>query len=86
MADVKQDQKKTEVSLPKRCGERVAMARISSETGAMPPFVTGAIIGPGKGGVEAMALHPWGLAVVLRGRVYVVPSGKVSMTELVAGE
>lgn len=81
MADVKQ----TKEILPKRCGERVKRARISPEA-AIVPLPSKSTLEVGKEGVEAMALHPWGLAVVFKGEVHILPSASVTSTTLAAEE
>lgn len=81
MADVKQSKD----LLPKRCGERVRRARIHPEA-AIVPLPSKTTFEVGKEGIEAMALHPWGLAVVFKGEVHVLPSASVTSTTLAAEE
>jgi hypothetical protein len=80
------DPKKTESSLlPKRCGERVAQARIAAEA-AIVPLPPKSVLEANKGGIGEMALHPWGLAVIVGTKVVIIPSASVTSAVLAPEE
>lgn len=61
--------------LPKRCVESVLEANIDRPTHRLGSRST---LIAGQSGIEAMALHPWGLAVVYKGQVVIVPHAAIT--------
>jgi hypothetical protein len=82
MADPVKSEKKPESKLPKRCAEAVKSARIATAVAAIPPLTSKAMLEVGKEGVEEMAIHPWGLAIVFKGKAYLVPAANVTIVTL----